>query len=141
MSSNPVLELRLVLTTDNFEELLAFYRDAVGLREEMVLTGPDGSVALLEAGRATLEISDRKNAEFIDRIEAGGGVSGPVRIALRVVDAHEATDRLSMVGTKVLGQPKPTPFGSINARLQAPDGLQLTLFQQQGDETWVPPRP
>lgn len=141
MSSNPVLELRLVLTTDSFEELLAFYRDAVGLKEEMLMTGPDGSVALLEAGRATLEISDRKNAEFIDQIEAGGGVSGPVRIALRVVDAEEATNRLSKVGTKVLGQPKRTPFGSINARLQAPEGLQLTLFQQQGDETWVPPRP
>lgn len=136
MSTDAVIEMRLVITTDAFEQVLRFYRDHLGLGQETLFTSPDGSVALLAAGRATLEISDRSNAEFIDRIEVGRPVSGPIRLAFRVANVVEATRRLEAAGAEVLGSPRRTPFGSINSRLAAPE-LQLTLFQQTGEESWT----
>ena len=40
-------------------------------------------------GAATIEIVDRAQAEFIDKVEAGEGVSGPVRLALGVTDVEK----------------------------------------------------
>lgn len=133
-----VLKLRLVVTTDEFEKALDFYRDTLGLREEAISSTPDGCVALLAAGRATLEISDRRNAEFIDQVEVGRRVAGPIRVAFQVTDTEAATRRLESAGATVLGEPRATPFNSVNSRLEAPAGLQLTLFQhdQANPETW-----
>jgi lactoylglutathione lyase len=38
-------------------------------------------VTLLEAGRATLELADPRQAEFIDEVEVGHRVAGHVRVA------------------------------------------------------------
>ena len=47
-----------------------------------------GRVVLLQAGRATLELLDEAQAETIDSIEAGGRVTGTVRLALEVADSE-----------------------------------------------------
>lgn len=129
--TSTVRELRLVITTDDFEKAVAFWRDSMGLKEQISVGDDDGNVAILGAGIATLEISDRKHAEFIDRIEVGRAVGGQFRVALRFDDVPEATDRLAAAGAKVLGTPRPTPFRSTNSRLEAPDGVQLTLFDAE----------
>lgn len=125
--TNTVRELRLVITTEDFEKAVAFWRDSMGLEEQISVGDDDGQVAILGAGIATLEITDRKHAEFIDRIEVGHPVGGQFRVALRFDDVPDATDRLEAAGAKVLGTPRPTPFRSTNSRLEAPDGVQLTL--------------
>lgn len=84
-----VRELRLVVTAPDYEEALRFYRDALGLKERAAYQSPGGRVTILEAGRATLELTD---------------------------PGHAAT-----------------PWNSLNARLDAPAGLQLTLFTELGD--------
>ena len=66
-----VLQLRLVVTAPDYDEALHFYRDVLGLRELEAYTSPDGRVSILEAGRATLELTDPSHAEFIDRVEVG----------------------------------------------------------------------
>src|SRR5688572_7461335 len=66
-----VLQLRMVVTTENFDEALQFYRDVLGLPELPSVQSPHGRVAILDAGRATLEIADPKTAEFIDDVEVG----------------------------------------------------------------------
>jgi catechol 2,3-dioxygenase-like lactoylglutathione lyase family enzyme len=127
-----VTELRLVVTVDDYAAALAFYRDGLGLCERAVFSGPQGQVALLDAGRATLELADRRQAEYIDQVEVGRRVAGHVRVAFEVTDPAGTTRRLEAAGATVVAEPVVTPWGSLNSRLEAPAGLQLTLFS--GDE-------
>ena len=49
-SSNPVLQLRLVVEVDNLDEAEAFYRDVLGLTEELAVDGDAGErVVILQA--------------------------------------------------------------------------------------------
>ena len=83
---------------------------------------------MLEAGRATLELLDEAQADYVDRIEAGRRVSGPVRLALEVPDSEETARGLVAAGAEEVAPLVTTPWGGRNARLRAPDGMQLTLF-------------
>lgn len=123
-----VRELRLVLTVDDFDRALAFYRDALGLEEIAAWEAQEGRVVLLGAGRATLELVDEAQAAAIDRIEVGRRSAGPVRVALEVPDSAETAERLAEAGAEQLGEPVETPWRDRNVRLRAPDGMQLTLF-------------
>ena len=124
-----VRELRLVLTVDDFEAALAFYRDALGMNErEAWAAEGDGRIAILDAGAATLEIVDEAQARAIDQIEVGRRVAGPVRIALEVDDSAAAGERLAAAGAELLSGPVVTPWGDRNVRARTPDGMQLTLF-------------
>jgi predicted enzyme related to lactoylglutathione lyase len=128
-----VRQLRVVVTAADYDEALAFYRDVLGLTEREAFSGPDGRVTILNAGFATLEITDPGNAEFIDRVEVGRRVAGHIRIAFEVDDSEATTRRLSGAGAVVVAEPTRTPWNSLNARLEGPAGLQLTLFQELGD--------
>jgi lactoylglutathione lyase len=130
MNDRLVRELRLVVTTDQFEEALRFYRDVLGMPEQPSVSSPHGRVAILDAGRATLEISDPPHAEFIDDVEVGRRVAGPVRVALEVTGVETVTRLVEQAGASVLAEPRRTPFRSTNARVDAPAGLQLTLFER-----------
>lgn len=123
-----VTELRVALTVPNFDEALAFYRDTLGLEQLADWSSERGRVVLLEAGRATLELFDEAQADLVDTIEAGGRVSGTVRLALEVEDSEETARRLVAAGAERVADPVTTPWGDRNARVRAPDGMQLTLF-------------
>jgi lactoylglutathione lyase len=130
---DPVNELRLVVTVDDYEGALAFYRDALGLRQHAAYDAPNGGrVTLLDAGRATIELADAAQADFIDEVEVGRRVAGKIRVAFEVPDARATADRLASAGAEVVADPTRTPWNSLNARLTAPDGLQLTLFEELG---------
>ncbi len=121
-------ELRVALTVADFDGALAFYRDALGLRQVADWSSDTGRVVLLEAGRATLELLDDAQATTVDRIEAGQRVSGTVRLALEVSDSDSVARRLVAGGAEQVAPPVTTPWGDRNARVRAPDGMQLTLF-------------
>jgi catechol 2,3-dioxygenase-like lactoylglutathione lyase family enzyme len=123
-----VRELRLVLTVEDFDAALAFYRDALGLEELDAWEAQTGRIAILGAGTATLEIVDAAQAAAIDEIEVGPRVAGPVRIALEVSDSAAVAGRLTEAGGEILGGPVETPWRDRNVRVRAPDGMQLTLF-------------
>jgi lactoylglutathione lyase len=124
------MELRLVLTVDDFDQALDFYRDALGLpeREAWQAEGEDARIAILDAGRATLELVNEAQAAAIDRVEVGERVAGPVRVAFEVADSEATAARLVRAGGEQLAEPVTTPWNDRNVRLRAPDGLQLTLF-------------
>jgi lactoylglutathione lyase len=129
MTETPgVTELRLVVTAPDYEEALRFYRDVLGLAERAAYSSPGGRVTILEAGRATLEIADPPHAAYIDEVEVGRRVAGHVRVAFEVSDTAAATGRLAAAGAEVVADPTPTPWRSLNSRLEGPAGLQLTLF-------------
>ena len=123
------MELRLVLTVDDFEQALTFYRDTLGLPELAVWESPgDARVVLLEAGHATLELVNEAQAAFIDEVEVGRRVAGPVRVAFEVDDSTAVAARLVAAGAEQLAEPVTTPWNDRNVRVRAPDGMQLTLF-------------
>jgi lactoylglutathione lyase len=124
-----VLEMRLVVTTDDYAGALRFYRDALELREIGAFDDGAGRVTILDAGRATLEISDVPHAEHIDRLEVGRRAAGHLRVAFGVADARGTTDALVLAGAELIAPPVETPWRSLNSRLEAPAGLQLTLFE------------
>ena len=126
-----VRQLRLVVEATDFEEAVAFYRDALGLEVELDLESEGGAhVVILDAGRATLEISNPAQVALIDEVEVGRRVSPHLRVAFEVDDATATTHRLVDAGATLLAPPTRTPWESLNTRLDAPADLQLTLFEE-----------
>ncbi|MCF6377982.1 VOC family protein [Nocardioides KLBMP 9356] len=123
-----VQELRITLTVDDFEAAVRLYRDALGLPEVADWSGDQGRVLLLDAGRATLELFDEAQAAMVDDLEVGRRVSGKVRFALQVPDADAVAASLVDAGATAVADAVLTPWGDRNARVAAPDGMQLTLF-------------
>ena len=132
-----VTQLRLVLETDDLDAALAFYRDAVGLTEREAYSEDDGArVHILEIPHATLELANAKQIAFIDRVEVGAPVAHAypltVRIAFEVPDAAAASADWQEGGAEPVAPPTETPWRSLNARLEAPGGMQVTAFQELG---------
>lgn len=128
-SVSPVLELRVALTTGQYEQLVEFYTEGLGLEPSAIWNNEGGKALILDMGKATLELFDERQAEVIDQLEAGRRVSGQVRFALQVPDLKIAMDRLLAKGATLIHDPVITPWGDYNVRLQDPDGMQITLFQ------------
>ena len=80
-----VQELRLVVTAEDYDAALAFYRDALGMPELAAYQAEGGHVTILDAGRATLEITDPVHAAYIDRVSAGPTFTkrGPASLSQR----------------------------------------------------------
>lgn len=129
------LHLRLVVETADLEAALAFYRDALGLPELEAYEGDDGArVAILGIPTATLELANAAQVAMIDQVEVGRAVAHPfplrVRVAFEVQDAAATTTALTVAGAVPVAPPRRTPWDSLNARMEGPDGLQLTVFQE-----------
>ena len=129
-----VKQLRLVVEADDFDGAVAFYRDVLGLKEEFFVESEGGArVMALQAGRATLEIVNPAQRRLIDQLEVGREVSRSIRVAFEVADANVATDQLVSAGAELIAAPTETPWRSLNSRLEAPAGLQITLFEELED--------
>jgi predicted enzyme related to lactoylglutathione lyase len=123
-----------VVEAEDYESAVAFYRDVLGLPEQDAFEADgDARVAILEAGRATLEIANPAQRRMIDEVEVGRQVSPRIRLAFEVPDTATATEELAGAGATVLAEPTVTPWQSLNSRLDAPAGLQITLFQELED--------
>ncbi len=122
--------MRVVLTVPDFDAAAGFYRDTLGLEQLADWSGDGGRVILLDVGHATLELFDERQAESVDRIEAGRRVSGAVRLALEVGDLDGSARRLLAGGAAAEAPAVVPPWGGRNIRLRAPDGMQLTLFEE-----------
>lgn len=124
-----VQEFRITLTVDDFDAAVRLYRDGLGLPQVADWSSEQGRVLLLDAGRATLELFDEAQAAMVDDLEVGRRVSGAVRFALRVADANSAAAGLVDAGATSVAGLVVTSWGDRNARVAAPDGMQLTLFE------------
>jgi lactoylglutathione lyase len=131
--TSPVQETRIAVTVGDYPAAVRFYRDVLGLPAIEEWDTPEGQGIVLDAGRATLELLSPAQAALVDRIEAGARVSGPVRLALQVGDSAATAQRLVAGGARRVADPVVTPWNHRNARVQAPDGMQLTLFELPGD--------
>jgi catechol 2,3-dioxygenase-like lactoylglutathione lyase family enzyme len=132
ISDQPILELRIALTTSDYDGSVKFYCEGLGIEPAAIWDNAQGQARILNMGAASLEIFDEKRAETIDQIEAGKRVSGQTRFALKVPDLKTAMERLLSQGAIMVHPPVVTPWGDTNVRLQDPDGMQITLFQAPG---------
>lgn len=132
--TSPIIEFRVALTAQDYDKLVTFYEAALGLEATDIWTQADNKGVLYDMGRATLEILDENSAATVDRIEAGKRVSGQIRFALEVPDVDAALERALAKGATLVHEPIVTPWRHRNVRLQAPDGMQITLFQVLDDE-------
>lgn len=129
-----VRQLRLVVEADDFEQAVAFYRDTLGLTEEFYVESEgNAQVLALQAGRATLELVNPAQRKLIDQLEVGREVSRSIRVAFQVADVRAVTELLVEAGADLIATPVETPWRSLNSRLEAPAGLQITLFEELGD--------
>ena len=127
-----VQQLRLVVAVPDYDAAVRFYRDELGLAQEEQYDADGGArVMILGAGRATLELSNRAQIDYIDTVETGQpGVSPQFRVAFEVDDCAAVTDRLTAAGAELVAPPTRTPWDSLNSRLQGPADVQLTVFTE-----------
>jgi predicted enzyme related to lactoylglutathione lyase len=128
---NPVRQMRVVVTAEDYDAALTFYRDVLVLPEQAAYVSPGGRVSILDAGQATLEIADPGQAAFIDEVEVGRRVAGHIRVAFLVDDSEATGQRLVEGGATLIAPATRTPWGTDNVRLEGPAGLQLTLFTDE----------
>lgn len=131
--NKPVLELRVALTSRNYEKLIQFYCDALGLEPAQVWNNGQAKGMAIEMGSGTLELFDENQAAIIDDIEAGKRISGQIRFALQVPDLKVATERLLSHGAEMVHPPVLTPWGDFNVRFKDYEGMQITLFQKSSE--------
>ena len=130
-----VLQMRLVVEAPDYEQAVAFYRDVLGVPEELGVEGGQGEkVTILEMGRATLELANPAQVAMIDAVEVGRRVSPRLRVAFEVTDADGVTGDLVEGGAELIAGPTVTPWQSLNSRLSAPAELQITLFEELGNK-------
>lgn len=126
-----VRQLRVVVEAEDYDEAVAFYRDLLGMPEEAAFAeGEEDRVAILEAGRATLEIASPAHKVAIDRVEAEGRPSRRIRLAFEVDDTAAVTREAEAAGATVTAEPVVTPWRSLNSRLEAPGDLEITFFTE-----------
>jgi lactoylglutathione lyase len=129
-SLDTIREVRIVLTVERFDQAVQFYRDRLGLAVVEQWQRAESSGVILALGpHTTLELFDAPQAAFVDQVEAGRRVSGPVRLALSVQDAEAVAGVFQQAGAQLLSHPKQMPWGDFNARVETPDGMQVTIYQ------------
>ena len=133
MPTPVIKQLRLGVEAEDFDQAVEFVRDVLGMPEEFHVESEGGAeVIALQAGRATLEIVNPRQRLLIDDLEVGREVSRSIRVAFEVADAATTTDVAVEAGAELLAPPTETPWRSLNSRLEAPAGLQITLFEELG---------
>jgi queuosine precursor transporter len=131
-----VRQLRLVIAAEPYEDAVRFYRDELGLGEEETYEANGAKAMILDAGRATLELSNAAQIDHIDSVEVGHtGVSPRHRVAFEVDDAAAVTDKLVAAGAELIAPPTRTPWDSLNARLRGPADVQFTIFTELGPKS------
>jgi predicted enzyme related to lactoylglutathione lyase len=120
---------------EDYEAALTFYRDVLGMPELESYEADGGAlVTILDAGRATLELANPAQVAYIDQVEVGRPASRAIRVALEVADVTALTEAATAGGAHLIAPPTRTPWNSMNARLEGPAGLQLTLFEELTDQ-------
>lgn len=123
--------MHLVVEADDYDEAVRFYRDVLRAPHELQVRD-DGArrVTILDAGRATLELATPAQSATMDEVEVGRRVSPRLHVAFDVADTEQVTPILVEAGAELVTPPVRTRWNSLNARMDAPAGLQTTLLEE-----------
>jgi hypothetical protein len=126
-----VRETRIVLTVRDIAHATQLWRDNLHLKPEKEWHDDEGSGVVFDSGRATIELLDEADAAYTDRVEVGRATHQPMRLALAVDDVLQVSSAIQQGGATPLGEVRLTPWGHFNQRLQTPEGVPITLFQER----------
>ena len=129
-----IKQFRVALTTDDFNQTAAFFRDGLGLEPGDLWTDA-GNGQMFQAGQASLEIFDPEYAAWVDQIETGQQVSDQIRFAFEVDDLQQTLERALSHGAVLVHEQVLTPWNDLCVRIQSPNGLQITLFQPKAEDS------
>ena len=131
----PVRQLRLVVEADDFDAAVRFYRDVLGLQEPGAYQeAGDARVSILDVGEGDARgFATPSHRRMVDELEVGRETDHVLRVAFEVDDAQQTTDRLVAEGADLIASPRETPWRSLNARMDGPAGLHITVFQELDD--------
>jgi predicted enzyme related to lactoylglutathione lyase len=113
-----------IIWTDNFERLMAFYRDRLGLEPEFE---GEGFVMFRSASGGQLGLGLHS--------EVSGQSKEPLRVMVNflVADVHEEFERMRARGVTFIKEPEVDPAdGFTIATIVDPDGNTLQLFEPPG---------
>ncbi len=130
-----IRETRIVLTANDFDATKRLLQGGLGLKTEKEWRDDEGNGIVLDAGHATIEVLDEADAARTDRVETGKPARSRVRLALHVSDVLSSSNAMQQRGAVALGEAKLTPWDHFNQRLQTPDGVQVTLFEERSVES------
>lgn len=132
--SIPYRLLHAMIRVGDLERSVAFYRDALGMRELRREDYPDGQFTL-----SFLGYGDERNASVIELTynygekDYGHG-TGFGHIAVAVADIAAACERLAGMNVKILRDPGPMTYSATNGQrdviafIEDPDGYRIELI-------------
>ena len=121
--------IHIGITVIDFDAMLTFYRDVLGLRADAVVPHPRGG------RKAVLRGAEREAIEMIEypdpKPHQGRDLArtGVHHFGLVVDDVHAETARLRRLGVELDGEIKPNSKGELVQHLWDPEGNRLHLTQ------------
>lgn len=122
-------EVRIALTVPSLRDSVEFYRKSFRL-ELGDAWDFNGKGQTLPAGNAVIEVLDERHADFVNASEGSPGHREPVRLAIGVSDLVHTLKLARKFGGIVVWGPEVTPWGDTNARVRAPEGQIITVFER-----------
>ncbi len=120
--------LRVVRHTRNFDQMLGFYRDTLGMAYVEGWDHPNNRGALLspgeKVGNALIEVLDLENLAVPDTPPVN------LELSIEVEDAIDCHDRLLAAGVTIARGLEDTPWGHRSFGVDDPDGLRVWLYQE-----------
>ena len=124
--------LHTMLRVVDLEKSLAFYTGVLGMKLLRRTDYPEGKFTLAfvgygdEGGSATIELTHNWDVEKYELGNAFG------HIAIEVIDAYAACEKIRQRGGKVVREAGPMKHGStVIAFVEDPDGYKIELIQKK----------
>jgi catechol 2,3-dioxygenase-like lactoylglutathione lyase family enzyme len=117
-------QFRFLFTSDTYEETVAFYTESMGLSVVHSWTDHGRGTIVATTGDSQIEIFEGETCDPL----------GNVALAWEVVDITALYADLVAAGVSFDGPPVVQPWGHLNCTLEAPHGLNITLFTVVGEE-------
>ena len=102
---------------------IAWLKEAFGFTENMIVPGPDGTIAhaQLAFGSGLIMVGSQRDDELAMRIPCDlGGVTQSIYIVIEDADAHH--DRAAAAGAEIVRELQDTPYGSRDYSARDPEG-------------------
>jgi lactoylglutathione lyase len=117
-----ISELFPILTTNDLDRALAFYRDLLGGEVTYEFRGPDGEIGYVGLAMGSSHIGIGRDPTFI---AAEGRRS--ISVWVYADDCDRAVDRLRSGGTTVIDEPTDQAWGERTAHVLDPDGNEVII--------------
>ncbi|MFD1715226.1 VOC family protein [Amnibacterium flavum] len=127
-----ISELRLVIECEDWDSALAFYRDALGLRQIQGYQGDTDAQMILDVGRATIELVHPELPSTSSPTDLTAPPVPKTRLAFRTSRAQSVVKRLEGQGASRVEGPRLTTSDTLSVRLIAPDNMPITVFRPLG---------